>query len=260
MSPDCLPIYEQFQWSRRRTLDRAMQKFDSYFEPVRNVIFERSLFNKLIQEEGQSLDDFINAVQTQGDKCEYLLQRKDELIRDRIVVGVRDSKLRQYLIDIEGLDLATCIRQAKQYTTQQLQLKEMDINNERDNNPNMDALYGTCSTRGSATHGAGGHRGRAGRGSRGAGGYRGRGAATRRRGNPQRQQLTEGVNCFYCGKEPHYRSVCPAQNASCHKCKAVGHWACSRACPLRNKTQEELTTSPPEEPYEELQGLFLGDQ
>ena len=75
--------------------DARLREFDSYFEPVRNVIFERSLFNKLIQEESQSLDDFINAVQTQGDKCEYLPQMKDELIRDRIVVGVEDSKLRQ---------------------------------------------------------------------------------------------------------------------------------------------------------------------
>ena len=80
MDPDCLSIYKQFQWSRRRMLEIAMQKFDSYFEPVRNVIFERSLFNKLIQEEGQSLDDFIKAVQTQGANVSTCCRLEIELL------------------------------------------------------------------------------------------------------------------------------------------------------------------------------------
>ena len=56
MGPECLPIYEQFQWGMRekRTLQRVVQRFDNYFEPVKNLIYERSIFNRMTQSDNQS--------------------------------------------------------------------------------------------------------------------------------------------------------------------------------------------------------------
>ena len=89
MGPDCLPIYEKFSWGRRtRKLNGAIQRFDEYFQPIRNVIYERSIFNRMCQEEGQSINKFITAVQTQSDNCQYGQEIVSELIRDRIAVGV----------------------------------------------------------------------------------------------------------------------------------------------------------------------------
>jgi hypothetical protein len=142
MGPDCLPIFDQFEWRRaeRRTVERTIEKFDTYFQPVRNLIYERSIFNRMVQTTDQPISDFITAVQTQSAYCEYGAAIKDELVRDRIVVGIRDPQLRQYLIDIEDLTLNVCVRRAKQYTTQREQMKELDVNTCTSADPNIDAV------------------------------------------------------------------------------------------------------------------------
>lgn len=232
MGPECLPIYEQFYWNRLRpSLDRAIAKFDDYFEPVKNLIYERSIFNRLVQAEGQSINEFITSVQVQSDNCQYPDNIKSELIRDRIVVGVRDPSLRQYLIDVENLDLTICIRKAKQYTTQREQMKELE-GPAQPEEANMDtvARSGGTSQR-----------------------YRGRGRG-RGRGRSSRND-----QCYFCGKEQHAKENCPARNATCHKCKLVGHWSRSRAC--KGKEMGEMGASHSQEGDQveaDMDGLFLG--
>ena len=57
-----------------------------------NIIFARAKFNKRIQQAGESIDQFIQDLHRLADDCSYH-SLKDELIRDRIVVGVRDDEL-----------------------------------------------------------------------------------------------------------------------------------------------------------------------
>ena len=42
---------------------------------------------------------------------------REEKVRNKIVVGVSDNKLREYFIDVEDLELARCIRKTKQYVS-----------------------------------------------------------------------------------------------------------------------------------------------
>jgi len=209
MGPDCVPIYSQFQWryDEIRTIDSVMKRFDNHFQPVKNVIYERSVFNNMAQGHGQSLSDFITDVRCQGDICEYG-EMRDELVRDRIVVGVKDPSLRQYLIDIEDLTLERCILKARQYTSQREQLKEMSgAGHSEPADMNVDYVnFKSGNAR------------------------RGRGAAHGAGRRPRRDQPSNKENCFFCGKEAHPRDKCPARLATCHKCHEVGHWARSRAC------------------------------
>ena len=108
MGRDCVPIYDQFTFSttvetQKKTLENVIKMFDDHFEPVKNIIYERVKFNNIKQESNQSIHQFIVAVQTQAGNCDYGEPIVNELIRDRIVVGVRDSSLRDYLIDIDDL-------------------------------------------------------------------------------------------------------------------------------------------------------------
>ena len=87
MGSDAVPIYSQFTFStteenRKKKLANVIAMFDEYFEPVKNVIFERSIFNKIVQEPGQSLHQFIVKLQVQAENCEYGAMR-DQLVRDR---------------------------------------------------------------------------------------------------------------------------------------------------------------------------------
>lgn len=74
------------------TLIDMIAAFTNYFEPRYNVIFERYLFNTRTQEDFETVDGFITDLHKLADTSKYG-DLKEELIRDRIVVGIRDSEV-----------------------------------------------------------------------------------------------------------------------------------------------------------------------
>jgi hypothetical protein len=94
MGSEADEICSSFQLSddNKKKFNVVNKKFDRYFIPKRNDIFERAKFNKRRQNEGESVDHFITALRTLSEHCGYGDMR-DQLIRDLIVVGIRDDKL-----------------------------------------------------------------------------------------------------------------------------------------------------------------------
>lgn len=88
-------------------------KYETYFNVRRNTIFERARFNLRKQEEGESVDQFITSLYTLAEHCNYGAL-KNELIRDRIVVDLRDAKISEKLQLDPALTLETAVRQARQ--------------------------------------------------------------------------------------------------------------------------------------------------
>ncbi|GBM91354.1 Uncharacterized protein K02A2.6 [Araneus ventricosus] len=76
--------------------DIVLKKFIDHFVVKKNTIFERAQFNKRVQLDGESVNTFITALYTLSEHCEYGVLH-DELIRDRIVVGIRDKNLSEKL-------------------------------------------------------------------------------------------------------------------------------------------------------------------
>ena len=72
--------------------DIVMGKFDAYFIPKRNVIHERARFHQRIQGVGEKAEAYIRALYELSEHCEFGANR-EEIIRDRIVVGIRDKEL-----------------------------------------------------------------------------------------------------------------------------------------------------------------------
>ena len=70
-------------------------KFDSHFVKRRNI-FERAKFNMRIQGENEPVDAFITELYALAEHCGYA-DLHDEMIRDRIVVGLRDAPLSEKL-------------------------------------------------------------------------------------------------------------------------------------------------------------------
>lgn len=68
--------------------DTVKIKFEDKFTLKRNVIFERAKFNSRVQEQSETVDSFITDLYKLAQYCEFQLL-KDELIKDRIVVGLR---------------------------------------------------------------------------------------------------------------------------------------------------------------------------
>ena len=76
----------------RRRYGVVKTKFDGHFVIRCNAIFERSKFSRRSQEEGESGDSFITSLHCLAEHCEYDVL-EEEMIRDRIVVGITEISL-----------------------------------------------------------------------------------------------------------------------------------------------------------------------
>ena len=74
----------------QKDYDLVIGKFDSFFKVRRNVIFERARFNRKNQQPGESSEQYIMALYSLAANCNYG-ELEAEMIRDRLVVGIRDS-------------------------------------------------------------------------------------------------------------------------------------------------------------------------
>ena len=102
----------------------------------KNVIFERARFNQRKQEEGESVDDFVTALFCLSEHCQYGNLR-EEMIRDRIVVGLRDSSLSEKL-QLEAdltLEKALAFAQQGEWVKNQQKVVKADSSP-----PNVDAI------------------------------------------------------------------------------------------------------------------------
>lgn len=76
----------------RKDYSAVLGKFDSFFKVRRNIIFERTKFNRRIQKEHESTEQFITSLYSLAETCDYG-NLKEEMIRDCITVGIRDQAL-----------------------------------------------------------------------------------------------------------------------------------------------------------------------
>jgi len=73
-------------------ITHVIEKFNVYFGGKVNVIYERAKFNQRSQKAGESASDFITDLYSMAEKCNYG-ELKEELIRDRIIVGISNVQL-----------------------------------------------------------------------------------------------------------------------------------------------------------------------
>ena len=80
----------------KKEYDEVIAKFEEFFRIRRNVIYERARFNRRNQLEGESIKQYITALYELVETCEYG-DLRDKVLRDRIVVGIRDQALSERL-------------------------------------------------------------------------------------------------------------------------------------------------------------------
>ena len=78
----------------RKKYGKVMEKLDSHFDVRKNVIFERARFNRQRNQlDGETAEEYMYSL---VETCEFGAL-KDEMIRDRLVVGIRDLNLAEKL-------------------------------------------------------------------------------------------------------------------------------------------------------------------
>ncbi|UYV72544.1 hypothetical protein LAZ67_9003635 [Cordylochernes scorpioides] len=108
-----------------KNLDKAIEAFDNHFIGKRNVVYERALFGLRSQRLEETIEEFVTVLHRISEHGKYANLR-EELIRDRIVLGVKDRKLSEKLMLNENLTLAKAVEIAHQWEA--VMREQQDLN------------------------------------------------------------------------------------------------------------------------------------
>ena len=91
-----------------RTVDEILTALQDYAVGLTNETYERFVFRKKKQDEGESFDSFFSKLCVLIKSCNFCAACSDSLMRDQIVTGVRDHDTRQDLLKVQNLTLQKC--------------------------------------------------------------------------------------------------------------------------------------------------------
>ena len=103
------------------------------------TVEERAKFNRRNQLEGETADTYITVLYGLVENCNYG-NLKEEMLRDRIVVGIRDQKLSETLQLDAGLTLEKAETSVRQREAVREQKRELD--GDKRDDLSMDAMGG----------------------------------------------------------------------------------------------------------------------
>ena len=131
---EALKVYNGFKFDtadKARTVNEIVQKFETFAIGEINETYERYIFNRRNQHEGESFESFLTAVRSLVKTCRYCDNCLNSLIRDRIVLGIKDSTTQQILLRERNLTLEKTIdicRAAENATLQGQMFRAETIN------------------------------------------------------------------------------------------------------------------------------------
>ncbi|UYV80773.1 K02A2.6-like [Cordylochernes scorpioides] len=196
--------------------ETVVKKFEEHFIGKPNVIFERAQFNCRYQQDGEAVEEYIRELHKMAENCNYG-SLKEEMIRDRIVVGVKNLQLSEKLQLEPNLTLERAIQAACQ--TECVKQQQTILRSTTTQAANVDQVYEKKlpPSRFNSTFGK-------------------RDAS--KKSKFQKWSKPEKSRCIRCGASKfHPYKDCPAKEVKCHKCKKVGHFA--KVCD--NKTVGQVT-------------------
>ena len=165
--------------------EEVMRKLDKHFQVRRNVIFERARFNRRDQLDGETAEKYITELYSLVEHCDYGTMT-EEMLRDRLVVGIRDKTMSEKLqldqdLTLERAKIIIRQREAIHDQAEVLQVGEKMA---------LDGAFTQKKPHQIASN------------------------------HPERNRK----KCIRCGKGQHPYHACPAKDTVCHKCHRKGHF------------------------------------
>ena len=206
IGPEARKVFKTWNLSatERQDIKGVIERFDNYCNPTKNIPFERYLFNSRQQEPGESFDRYVTALRQIADKCAFGAITPDDLLRDRIIFGIADNKVRERLLREPELNLSKTLDICRASEMSQAQIKTVS----EFNSPNVHLLQENKKASEGKLSG----------------------------GEPSPANQLR-YPCRFCGrKHESKREACPAWGKTCVKCGKENHFA--RKCPLSSTSNK----------------------
>ncbi|KAB0799250.1 hypothetical protein PPYR_07130 [Photinus pyralis] len=122
---DGLDIYNSFTLTaaEKESLKEIKKKFADHCAPQKNVIYERFVFNSLVQKEGQTFDSFVTDLKIAVKTTEYADPL--DMVRDRIVMGIFDKATQERLLREKDLTLEKAVNFCRAIEVSKFQAKAL---------------------------------------------------------------------------------------------------------------------------------------
>ena len=108
-------VYNTFTFATdhdKMKFTKIIEKMDEFCTRRKNITFSRYKFFTCRQREGESFDDFVTNLKKLSQDCEFGTLC-DSLIRDVIIIGILDNRLREHLLREHDLTLENTIKHCK---------------------------------------------------------------------------------------------------------------------------------------------------
>lgn len=129
---EAVELYNTFKLpeDERNKLDKVLQEFENYCSPKKNIVYERYKFFNRLQGDGEKFEEFLTDIKKLAQTCEFE-GLHDQMIRDRIVVGVNDPSLKERLLRMgsEGLTLQKAVNHCRTTEISKEQLSTLNTTN-----------------------------------------------------------------------------------------------------------------------------------
>lgn len=264
----CREVYSQFE-EKVEKLQDLLNKFDSFFLPKKNLTIERHKFFNRNQGQGESIEQYAYELKKLASSCEFK-DLNEDLIRDKLVCGIRDDMLRERLLREPDLTLKKAVEisnlaqiskmQACTIKSESTEHQAYTINacHDRYNNfEDVGSSHNQVDWVSRARGGSNSHRG----GWRGGGRARPPAVSRSAVSAPQQRRQAPGhpmmmpsrsvkqvppvlhggyeqrLACNMCGLYHHYNAKCAALGKRCLKCNNFNHF--SRMCEVNHLRADE---------------------
>ncbi len=200
IGPEALDLYDGLEFANeneRHNIDAVLRKFHEFCLGEVNETYQSYLFHKRQQEPGESVDIYVAHLRKLIKTCNYG-QLVDRLLKDQIVVGVKDEALRTKLLEIRDLTLRMCIDTCRAYEASQYHTKAMHTTTAHED------IHAVRRNK-----------------------WQKRNQADKKPEKKGQQQKRSEKECSYCGKNCQPKA-CPAYGKLCNNCKKKNHFA--RVC------------------------------
>lgn len=215
--PDAIDVFDTFELTevQRNTYAAVLQSFQAFCAPRKNTVYERYVFYQRNQREGETFDAFLIDIKRLVRTCEFGTN-ENEMLRDRIVLGVVDKKLQTRLLETTPLTYDTAVEKCrtsemtKEQTSKMNQIiavNEVRTTPKQSYNPQQQQKFkekrDTQQYRQSNSNNT---------------------QTSRSQFNGETQELYNKNNCSYCGYK-HKPRECPAYGKSCNSCSRKNHFS-----------------------------------
>ena len=169
----------------------VLAKFEKYCQPHKNIPFEQYCFNRRTQEPGETYDQYRTSLRKIAVNCNFDTINPNEILRDRLVFGIRDAKTRERLLREAKLTLQRTDEICHAVESMSAQMKVVE---ESSPAPTLNAIHND------------------------------KGRTKRPESGTDTRRAQE---CWNCGRRHglQRRELCPAYGKTCSKCHKFNYFA-----------------------------------